>query len=206
MFRHRSGAALTPTGEPLATIAVSKLRGPPHNADFLFLARLLGLWIVPAVILLGILASRYGYGVEDSMHGLTEDRAENIKDLVIRAFKVYLFVMALVFLGSGFSPIVDGYLLHMPAPAIYWINIVSAVLDNATLAAAEISPLMGPEKIQFLLLGLLISGGMLIPGNIPNIICASKLSIKSKEWAALGLPLGLFLMLLYFILMIFISF
>jgi predicted cation transporter len=62
---------------------------------------------------------------------------------------------------------------------------------------------MDLEHIQFLLLGLLISGGMLIPGNIPNIICANKLSVKSKEWAALGLPLGLFLMVLYFVLIMF---
>lgn len=200
------GAALTPTGEPLATIAVSKLRGAPHNADFLFLTRLLWLWVVPGVILLGVWAARYGYGAESSKPGLTEDRPENIKDVAIRAFKVYLFVMALVFLGTGFTPIVDKYLIHVPAPALYWINTVSAVLDNATLVAAEISPLMDLGKIQFLLLGLLISGGMLIPGNIPNIICASKLSIKSKEWAAFGLPLGLCLMVLYFILMIFVRF
>jgi len=200
------GAALTPTGEPLATIAVSKLKEAPHNADFLFLARLLGLWVVPAVILLGMWAARSGHGTESSKPGLTEDRPENIKDVGIRAFKVYLFVMALVLLGTGFTPIVDKYLIHVPAPALYWINIVSAVLDNATLAAAEISPLMDLEKIQFLLLGLLISGGMLIPGNIPNIICANKLSIKSKEWAAFGLPLGLCLMLLYFILIILVRF
>jgi predicted cation transporter len=48
-------------------------------------------------------------------------------------------------------------------------------------------------------MGLLISGGMLIPGNIPNIISASKLGITSKEWARLGLPLGLASMTLYFI-------
>ena len=137
---------------------------------------------------------------------MTEDRPENIKGVVIRAFKVYLFVMALVLLGTGLTPIVDKYLIHVPAPALYWINMVSAVLDNATLAAAEISHLMDLEKIRFLLLGLLISGGMLIPGNIPNIICASKLSIKSKEWAAFGVPLGLCLMVLYFVLMIFVKF
>jgi predicted cation transporter len=43
-------------------------------------------------------------------------------------------------------------------------------------------------------LGLLISGGMLIPGNIPNIISAHSLHIKSTEWARLGVPLGLIIM------------
>jgi predicted cation transporter len=200
------GSALTPIGEPLATIAVSKLKEPPYNADFLFLVRLLGLWVIPPTILLGVWAMRYGHHTEKTMAGLTEDRPENIRDVAARAFKVYVFVMALVFLGAGFAPVVDQYLIHTPAPVLYWINIVSAALDNATIAAAEISPRMDLEHIQFLLLGLLISGGMLIPGNIPNIVCASKLSIKSKEWAALGMPLGLFLMVFYFALIMFLRF
>ncbi|HNT98741.1 MAG TPA: DUF1646 family protein, partial [Elusimicrobiales bacterium] len=41
------GAALTPLGEPLSTIVVSKLKGPPHYADFFYLLRLLGAWIIP---------------------------------------------------------------------------------------------------------------------------------------------------------------
>jgi predicted cation transporter len=41
---------------------------------------------------------------------------------------------------------------------------------------------------------LLISGGMLIPGNIPNIIAAHTLQIKSTEWARFGVPLGLVMM------------
>jgi predicted cation transporter len=36
---------------------------------------------------------------------------------------------------------------------------------------------------------------MLIPGNIPNIIAAHALKIKSTEWAKLGVPLGLVVML-----------
>ncbi|MGH2400955.1 MAG: DUF1646 family protein, partial [bacterium] len=43
------GAALTPIGEPLSTIATAKL-----NADFWFLMRLLGLWVIPGVVLLGV--------------------------------------------------------------------------------------------------------------------------------------------------------
>ena len=50
------GAALTPLGEPLSTIVVSKLSGPPYHATFFYLAKLLGFYIVPAVIVLGIAA------------------------------------------------------------------------------------------------------------------------------------------------------
>jgi predicted cation transporter len=73
-------------------------------------------------------------------------------------------------------------------------NVVSAVLDNATVAAAEIGPSLSEAQIKSALLGLLISGGMLIPGNIPNIIAAHALHIKSTEWARLGVPLGLIIM------------
>lgn len=79
---------------------------------------------------------------------------------------------------------------------------ISSVVDNATLASAEISTKMLSDQIHAVLLGLLISGGMLIPGNIPNIISAGKLKIKSKEWARLGVPLGLITMSSYFVIII----
>ncbi len=47
-------------------------------------------------------------------------------------------------------------------------------------------------------MGLLIAGGMLIPGNIPNIIAAGKMGITSKEWARYGVPLGFVLLVIYF--------
>jgi predicted cation transporter len=188
------GAALTPLGEPLATIAVSKLKGEPYHADFFFLARLLAVWVIPLV--LGLALWTIFFRIEGRQTaGLTEDKSESYPDVLFRALKVYLFVMALVLLGEGFKPIVEKYVVNLPAHALYWINTASAVLDNATLTAAEISPAMKDlETIKELLLGLLIAGGMLIPGNIPNIICAGKLSIKSKEWAKFGLPLGLAIM------------
>jgi predicted cation transporter len=107
-----------------------------------------------------------------------------------------------VLLGSGFQPLIDAYIIRLPTVALYWINMVSAVLDNATLTAAEISPKMSLKQIEGVLMGLLIAGGMLIPGNIPNIICASKLNIKSREWAILGVPLGLALMVAFFIILV----
>jgi predicted cation transporter len=107
--------------------------------------------------------------------------------------------MALVLLGEGFKPIIFTYFTQIPPTVLYWVNMVSAILDNATLAAAEIGPAMSELQIKSILMGLLISGGMLIPGNIPNIISASKLGITSKEWARLGVPIGLVSMGIYFI-------
>ena len=58
------------------------------------------------------------------------------------------------------------------------------------------------QTIRAILLGLLISGGMLIPGNIPNIIAAGKLNIKSGEWARFGVPVGLIAMVIYFVVIV----
>lgn len=51
-------------------------------------------------------------------------------------------------------------------------------------------------------MGLLIAGGMLIPGNIPNIVVAGRLKISVKEWAAVGLPLGLALMAVFLVILL----
>jgi predicted cation transporter len=202
------GAALTPIGEPLSTIVIkTKLK-----EDFFYLADLLGIYIIPGVLAFGIIG--FFFASRKEMEGAKEDLTstdeshESIRDVLIRATKVYVFVMALVLLGTGFTPIIEWYVTKMSGEALYWVNMVSAILDNATLAAAEVDPSMivpglpDPAiKIKSVLMGLLISGGMLIPGNIPNIIAANKLGITSKEWAKLGVPLGLVAMLVYFIIL-----
>jgi predicted cation transporter len=124
---------------------------------------------------------------------------ENLSEVLVRAGKVYLFVMALILLGGGMKVIIDKYFVLVPSAGLYWVNIVSAVLDNATLTAAEIAPVLSLAQIKSALMGLLIAGGILIPGNIPNIIAAHKLKIGSREWASLGVPLGLAAMLVYFL-------
>jgi predicted cation transporter len=196
------GAGLTPLGEPLTTIVVSKLSGEPYNAGFTFLFDRLGLYIIPTVIALGvvgvILFSRSHTGNE-KLECIVE--RETLSEILLRAGKVYLFIMALVFLGEGFKPLILEYIISVPSAGLYWINIVSAVLDNATLAAAEISPALSSQQITSALMGLLIAGGMLIPGNIPNIIAACKLEITSSEWARVGLPLGMALMLVFFVIL-----
>lgn len=208
------GAALTPIGEPLATIAISKL-----DQHFFYLLETLGKYIVPAVLGFSLLAAVYAArvtkksGVEAEL-AVTSDGKEltgaaeeeeieedTWKGIIVRAFKVYLFVMALVFLGEGFEPLIEEYILGLSPNLLYWVNMVSAVLDNATLCAAEISPAMDALTVEAILMGLLISGGMLIPGNIPNIISASKLRIGSKEWAKIGVPLGLLVMIIFYLIL-----
>ena len=182
------GSALTPIGEPLATIVVSKL-----GVDFWYFA----IYIIPTVIALGLFAAFFvsDKGAEGELARSGE--SESYNDVSYRAFNVYLFVMALTFLGTGLKPVIDRFVLGLPSEILYWINMISAVLDNATLAAAEISDKMSTRQITAILMGLLISGGMLILGNIPNIISANKLDIPSKEWAKVGVPLGLAIMLVF---------
>ncbi|MDQ1313181.1 MAG: hypothetical protein QG605_1720, partial [Euryarchaeota archaeon] len=102
--------------------------------------------------------------------------------------------------------IIDKYFTAIPSEVLFWVNMLSAILDNATLTAAEIAPSLSIGQITAALMGLLIAGGMLVPGNIPNIISANKLGITSKEWARLGVPVGLVLMLVYFVWIFYIPF
>jgi predicted cation transporter len=196
------GAGLTPLGEPLTTIVISKLSGAPYNAGFMFLFDHLAIYIIPAVIALGFvgvfLFNRSHTG-DTKLECIIE--RESITEIVIRAGKVFLFIMALIFLGEGFKPLILEYIIRIPSAGLYWVNIVSAVLDNATLAAAEIGPALSLTQIVSALMGLLIAGGMLIPGNIPNIIAACKLGITSREWAEVGIPLGLVLMAVFFVIL-----
>lgn len=186
------GAALTPVGEPLSTIVTARLHG-----DFWLLARLIGAWVVPGVIGFGLLAA--AIRVRRGKSGLRDrGRRESAAAVWIRAGKVYAFVAALLLLGTGLSPLVDRYIVRLPSAGLFWVNMISAILDNATLAAAEIGPAMSRSQITAVLLGLLISGGMLIPGNIPNIVAAGHLKIGSREWARVGVPVGLTAMALYF--------
>lgn len=191
------GAALTPIGEPLSTIATSKL-----NEEFFFLLRLIGPVVIPGIIIFGILSTVLITPTKHSKFLSSSLETESYIEILIRSIKVYLFVMALTLLGAGFEPFIESYLLGLSPLVLYWINIISAVLDNATLAAAEISPAMDSHTIKAILLGLLISGGMLIPGNIPNIIAAGKLNITSLEWARFGIPVGLIAMVAYFIIIL----
>jgi len=200
------GAVLTPLGEPLATIAITKLQGAPYNAGFFFLFNRLAIYVIPGILAMGALAAFFTGKKSKEACVVSTEGTESLKDVVMRAAKVYLFVMALLLLGGGMKIVIDKYLLTVPSQVLYWVNMISAILDNATLTAAELSPAMEITQIQAVLMGLLIAGGMLIPGNIPNIISAQKLNISSKEWARLGVPLGLIVMAIYYVWIFYVPF
>lgn len=199
------GAILTAIGEPLGTVVISKLAGPPHHAGFFYLIKHLGWYVLGGVAFMAGMASSLREDTITRAPGAKAARTaeeHTVKSIFIRAGKVYLFVMALTFLGDGLKPLALKTITHLNAGWLYWINTLSAVLDNATLAAIEITPAVSDRTLTFLLISLIISGGMLIPGNIPNIICASKMGIKSKEWMQSAFGLGLALLLAYFVILI----
>jgi len=68
-----------------------------------------------------------------------------------------------------------------------WLHKDWTEQNGEDCAAVEIGPALSRNQQRFAMLGLLISGGMLIHGNIPNIVAASRLGITSREWARHGL-------------------
>lgn len=187
------GAALTPIGEPLATLVVNGL-----HLGFGALFRLLMPFVLPGVAALGLLAGWIARGAyEESASVAVGQVNETPLAALVQGVKVYVFVAGLVLVSHAFEPLADVYVPALRTDALYWINIVSAALDNATLVAVEMHH-MPVERAREILLSLLIAGGMLIPGNIPNIVSAGALHIGSLEWARRGVPLGLVMLGIYF--------
>jgi predicted cation transporter len=186
------GAALTPVGEPLGTIAIAAL-----GADFWYLARLIGPIVIAGILVVGALSFLVPTHRGGSLKA--ERPEETALDIATRAGKVYIFCAGLVGLSWGLRPMVDEYISRIPQAALFWLNSISAIVDNATLTAAEIGPSLSHSQQRGILMGLLISGGMLIPGNIPNIVAASRLGISSSEWAKVGLAAGVPLMAICFV-------
>ncbi len=214
------GAVLTPLGEPMSTILIQRLSGPPYYAGFSWAISHFAVYVVPACFALGIFGA-FGIGRTEDRKSVTEtvDRetaavpavanepsvtgySETLRSVIMRSVKVFGFVAALVLLGTGLQPLIEWFLIKVPALALYWINMISAVLDNATLTAIEINAQMVLPKIIAVVMGLLIAGGILIPGNIPNIVAAGRLKISMKEWAKFGIPIGIVMLLVFFIILL----
>src|SRR5690606_534600 len=112
------GAALTPIGEPLSAIITGKL-----DEKFFYLLKLIGAYVVSAIIGLGIFAAIIVKAPNKQKMPLNKMKLETYREIVIRSLKIYLFIMALTFLGAGFQPFIEKYLLDLNPLVLYWINI-----------------------------------------------------------------------------------
>ncbi|MCQ2410285.1 MAG: DUF1646 domain-containing protein, partial [Elusimicrobiaceae bacterium] len=139
------GAVLTAIGEPLGTVVISKLSGEPHNAGFFYLIQHLGWFVLGGVLFMaGLASSIREHTIAHAPGAKAAEMGSNntVKGIAVRAGKVYVFVMALTLLGDGLKPLALKTISHLSAGWLYWINILSAVLDNATLAAIEVTPVI----------------------------------------------------------------
>jgi predicted cation transporter len=185
------GAALTPVGEPLSTLAASAL-----HLHFFGLFDLLAPYILPGVLMCAVLAGFFARGDYDLASPPIKVQ-ETTLTVVITGAKVFAFVAGLVMISEAFAPLASRYVNRLGSDTLYWANMTSAVLDNATLVALEVHH-MELHRAREAIIALLLSGGMLIPGNIPNIITAGALNIRTARWAKLGIPLGLVMLGIYF--------
>ena len=193
------GAVLLPLAEPLGLVIYKELAAGPHQADFFFVLKHFFWWTMPAISLMALAA---GYTVRNAnaqveLH-IREDK-EDTRSMLRRTWHIYLFVAALTLISTGLRPFADATIARLSGKILFWANSVSVIIDNATLAAIEITPDVTIPNLMYMVIGLAAFGSMLIQGNLPNIVAAEKLGIKSREWARVAVPTGLVLMSGYFV-------
>lgn len=178
------GAALLPIGEPLSTIAVAKLK-----QGFFYLVEVLIDAVVAAVAFFALysyfsLKRLYKPGIE------IEPYEPELKEILLRSAKIYIFIFALTILGEFFKPLAN-IVAELSNEVLYLFGLVSAIVDNATLVAALVAPGMAADALRAFLLSIVIAGGLTVPGNAPNIVLATVLKIGFREWIRLALLIGL---------------
>jgi len=185
------GASLTPLGEPLSTLAARAL-----DLGFFGLFEMLAPWVFPGVLASSIVAGIFARG-EYEFAPASAQVEQSYSAIFVQAARVFGFIAGLVLISHAYGPIANEYVSKMSNDLLFWANTVSAALDNATLVALEVHD-MTPPRAREAILSLLVSGGMLIPGNIPNIVSAGALRIGSASWAKVGVPMGLAMLGIYF--------
>lgn len=185
------GASLTPLGEPLSTLAARAL-----DLHFMRLFDMLAMWVLPGVLASSMVAGAFARGEYDEAPAGAHVR-QSYRSILVQAARMFAFIAGLVLISSAYGPIANQYVSEMSNDLLFWANTASAALDNATLVALEVHSMTIPRAREAIL-ALLVSGGMLIPGNIPNIVGAGALRIRSGAWARIGVPMGLVILGIYF--------
>lgn len=57
-------------------------------------------------------------------------RRDSLAEVGIRAVKIYVFIVALIFLGEGFKPLIVQYVVPIPSAGLYWVNIIQRCLTT----------------------------------------------------------------------------
>jgi predicted cation transporter len=170
------------------------------KVGFWYLFLHLWLFVLPALLLLGALGALIAHrgGTDRAEHVRLVLEKHSVRTVGARAARIFFFIIGLELLGMAFRPVVEQYVIRCGAGPIYALNMLSAVLDNAAMAAAEINPMLQMRQLLAILLSLTLSGGMMITGNIPNIVTAGRLKISMKEWLKAGVPVGTALLAVYY--------
>lgn len=114
------GACLSPLGEPLSTILVSKLAGHPYNAGFFFPLKYFGVLMIPGVIALALFGALwFGPRISPLARGIHTHDPETLRSVVLRAQKIYMFIAALVLIGEGFKPLMIWYISKIPSGLLF---------------------------------------------------------------------------------------
>jgi predicted cation transporter len=96
-----TGAALLPIGEPLSTIAVAKLKqGFFYLVDVLF----------DAVFIIVAFFALYAYFTLKRLHAAgveVEPYEPELREVFLRAAKIFIFIFALTILGEFFKPVAE---------------------------------------------------------------------------------------------------
>lgn len=182
-------AGLSATGSPAAAVLLANLSNAPAAAITpWYLFDLVGPWVLAGAFGLaaaGAALAGDGSGAEPA----TEDPLA-LWTVVVLTGRLFASLCGLILLGAGVMPALEGVLRGFPAGGLYWVNAVSAVLDNAALAAVEFEPGMLQDQIRFAYCGILAADPLFIIAGAPNLVAADRLGISPREWASVGIPVG----------------
>lgn len=182
-------AGLSAVGSPAAAVVLAKLAKAPYSTGNWLLFDLAGPWIISGAFALAVAAGALagdGSGAEDP----PEDPLA-LWTVLVMAGRLFAALCGLILLGAGVLPALEGSLRGVPPWALYWMNIVSAFLDNGVLAAVEFDPGMLQDQLRFAYCGLLAADPLLVIAGAPNLVAADRLGISPRQWASVGIPVGL---------------
>jgi predicted cation transporter len=109
------GAALTPIGEPLATLVVNGL-----NLGFGDLFHLLAPFVLPGVAAFGLCAAWIARGAYEEAADVAVDLFDETPlAAIIQVLKVYVFVAGLVLVSFAFEPMADRYVPALSTGALF---------------------------------------------------------------------------------------